>query len=170
MSTAVAPSNPLSARPRNAVVLAGVVAGTLDLVYASTFWGIQVGFTPLQILQSIASGWLGHDAAFAGGYPSALLGLLSHYGIAITMATTFYLAGRRWPALAHRPFFYGALYGALLYAVMTYVVVPLSNAGAGHQLPAWRWENLSHIVGHMVLVGIPCALGARRAMALRDNR
>jgi uncharacterized membrane protein YagU involved in acid resistance len=170
MSIAVASSNRLLSRPYSVVVLAGAVAGTLDLVYASTFWGIQVGFTPLQILQSIASGWLGHDAAFAGGYPTALLGLVSHYAIAITMATAFYLASKRWPTLARRPFLYGALYGALLYAVMTYVVVPLSNAGTGHHLPAWRWENLSHIAGHMVLVGIPCALGARRAMALRVNR
>jgi len=170
MSIAVASSNPFFARPRNVVALAGLVAGTLDLVYASTFWGIQVGFTPTQILQSIASGWLGREAAYAGGYPAALLGLVSHYGIAIVMATVFYLASKRWPVLARRPFLYGALYGALLYAVMTYVVVPLSNAGTGHHLPAWRWENLSHIAGHMVLVGIPCALGARRAMALRDNR
>jgi uncharacterized membrane protein YagU involved in acid resistance len=155
--------------PYGVVALTGVIAGTFDLIYASTFWGIQVGFTPLQILQSVASGWLGHDAAFAGGYPSGLLGLVSHYGIAITMAAVFYLASKRWPALARKPFLYGALYGGLLYAVMTYVVVPLSNAGASHQLPAWRWENLSHIAGHMVLVGIPCALGARRAMENRSK-
>jgi uncharacterized membrane protein YagU involved in acid resistance len=169
MSIAVAPSNRLSAHPSGVVVLAGVVAATLDLVYASAFWGIQVGFTPLQILQSIARGWLGSEAAYSGGYPSALLGLASHYAIAIAMATVFYVACRRWPALARRPFLYGALYGIALYAVMTYVVVPLSNAGSGG-LPAWRWENLSHIAGHMLLVGIPCALGARRALALRGTR
>jgi len=98
-----------------------------------------------------------------------LLGLVSHYAIAITMATVFYLACRRWPMLARRPLLYGALYGIVLYVAMSYVVVPLSNAGAG-KLPAWRWENLSHIAGHMVLVGIPCALGARRALALRGSR
>ena len=168
MSIAAVPSNPLSAHPFTIVALAGVVAGTLDLVYASTFWGIQVGFTPLQILQSIARGWLGSEAAYAGGYPSALLGLVSHYAIAIAMAAAFYLACRRWPALARNPFVSGALYGIVLYGVMTYVVVPLSNAGSG-ELPAWRWENLSHIAGHMVLVGIPCALGARRALGLNGN-
>jgi uncharacterized membrane protein YagU involved in acid resistance len=169
MNVSIAPTHSLPARPYNAVVLAGFVAGTLDLIYASTFWGIQIGFTPLQILQSISSGWMGRDAAYAGGYSSALLGLVSHYGIAITMAAVFYLACRRWRELARKPFLYGSLYGAALYAVMTYVIVPLSNAGAG-QLPAWRWENLSHIAGHMVLVGIPCALGARRAMAPRAGR
>lgn len=156
----------LSLRPSPVVVLAGIVAGTLDLVYASTFWGIQLGFTPIQILQSIAAGWLGRDAAYGGGLPSALLGFVSHYAIAIVMAIAFMLACRRWPALARRPLAYGALYGIVLYAVMTYVVVPLSNAGTGHW-PEWRWENLSHIAGHMLLVGIPCALGARWALARR---
>src|SRR3546814_6083570 len=130
--------------------LAGVVAGTRDLAYASTFWGIQRGLTPLQILQSVAAGWLGR-ATFEGGYPSALLGLVSHYGIAITMAAVFWFASRRWPALVHKPLLTGSLYGLALYAVMTYVVVPLSNAGTG-ELPAWKWESLSHIAGHMLLV------------------
>lgn len=153
----------LPARQLAVVALAGIVAGTLDLVYASTFWGIQLGFTPLQILQSVAAGWLGRDAAYGGGVPAALLGATSHYAIAIAMAMAFFLAARRLPVLVLRPAVYGALYGIVLYAAMTYVVVPLSNAGSG-QLPAWRWENLSHIAGHMVLVGIPCALGARRAL------
>src|SRR3546814_9005601 len=48
-----------------------------------------------------------------------------------------------------KPVLSGSLYGIALYVVMTYVVVPLSNAGNGG-LPAWRWENLSHIAGHML--------------------
>src|SRR3546814_831578 len=45
--------------PRAMVPLAGIVAGTLDLIYASTFWGIQKDLRPLQILPSVAEGWLG---------------------------------------------------------------------------------------------------------------
>ncbi len=166
MNATTLSSKSFSLPPRAAVLLGGLVAGTLDLAYASTFWGLQIGFTPKQIMQSVAAGWLGRDAAYAGGWPSALLGLASHYGIAIAMAATFYLACLRWPALARRPLRNGALYGAVLYAVMTYVVVPLSNAGGG-ELPPWRWENLSHIAGHMLLVGVPCALAARAALASR---
>src|SRR3546814_13890138 len=118
--------------------------------------------SPLQILQSVAAGWLGR-ATFEGGYPSALLGLVSHYGIAITMAAVFWFASRRWPALVHKPLLTGSLYGLALYAVMTYVVMPLSNAGTG-ELPACKWESLSPIAGHILLVGIPCALGARPAL------
>src|SRR3546814_12962426 len=80
------------------------------------------------------------------------------------MAAVFWFASRRWPALVHKPLLTGPLYGLALYAVMTYVVVPLSNAGTG-ELPAWKRESLSHIAGHMLLVGIPCPLGARLALA-----
>src|SRR3546814_13770975 len=90
-------------------------------------------------------GWLGR-ATFEGGYPSALLGLVSHYGIAITMAAVFWFASRRWPALVHQPLLTGSLYGLALYAVMPYVVVPLSNAGHG-ELPAWNWSTAEARVG-----------------------
>ena len=155
---------PPSLFPR-AVVLGGAVAGTLDLLYAFTFWGLQ-GIPPMKILQSVAAGWLGSEA-FTGGAASALLGAVSHYGIALVMAWTFYQAARGVPALASHPVRHGALYGVLLYAVMTYVVVPLSAAGKG-AWPAWQWQQLAHVVAHAVLVGIPCALAARRALARHD--
>jgi uncharacterized membrane protein YagU involved in acid resistance len=165
MSAAIA----MRGAPRSALsclLAGGLAAATLDLIYASTFWGIKVGLTPMQIMQSIAAGWLGSEAAYAGGWSAALLGLVSHYGIVFAMAACYYAASLRWPALAGRPLRYGPLYGVLLYAAMTYVVVPLSRAGTG-ALPAWRWENLSHIAVHMLLVGVPCALAAQCAMRRR---
>jgi len=54
----------------------------------------------------------------------------------------------------------GAAYGLLLYGVMNYVVVPLSAAGAGSKNPLWI--TLS-IAAHVLLIGIPIALLARRA-------
>src|SRR3546814_14909705 len=80
--------------PRAMVLLAGIVAGTLDLIYASTFWGIQKDRSPLQILQSVAAGWLGR-ATYEGGTPSALLGRASPDGIANTMVAVCYIAATR---------------------------------------------------------------------------
>ncbi len=167
MSAAIATHGPHRS-PLSCVLAGGAVAATLDLIYASTFWGIKIGFTPVQILQSIAAGWLGRDAARAGGWNAALLGLVSHYGIAIAMAACYYAASLRWRALARQPLRYGPLYGVLLYAAMTYVVVPLSRAGDG-TLPAWRWENLSHLAAHMLLVALPCALAARCALQSKNT-
>ncbi|KAF1716609.1 hypothetical protein CSC75_19435 [Pseudoxanthomonas wuyuanensis] len=150
------------------VVLGGITAGTLDLIYICSLYAFK-GVGPIRIFQSIAAGWLGREAAVAGGMATALLGLISHFGITLAMAYAYYAASRRWTLLVERPLRYGALYGLLLYAVMTYVVVPLSAAG-GPQPPAWQWINLAHIAAHMVLVGIVCALAARRALRGKRGR
>lgn len=141
------------------VLLGGLAAGTFDLIYICSLWAFR-GISPVRILQAIAAGWLGRDAAIAGGYASALLGLVSHFSITGAMAFTYGAVALRIPALIHHPYRYGPLYGLLLYAVMTYVVVPLSAAGTGHA-PAWQWINLAHIAAHMLLVGLPCAWAAR---------
>jgi hypothetical protein len=145
------------------VLYGGLVAGTLDLVYICTLWAAK-GVGPIRILHSVAAGWLGRDAAIAGGYPAALLGLASHYLIAIAMAAVYFLFARRMAALVRKPLLCGALYGIVLYAAMNFVVVPLSAAGTG--LPkAWTWMDLSHLAAHMFLVGVPCAVFARKALS-----
>ncbi len=145
--------------PLRYVVLGGVVAGALDLVYICTLWAMR-GVSPVRILQSVAAGWVGRDAAMQGGLVTATLGLFSHFGIAVVMAYAYYAASRRWSILREQPLRHGALYGLLLYGVMTYVVVPLSAAGGEVR---WQWINLAHIAAHVLLVGIPCALAARIA-------
>jgi len=112
-----------------------------------------------RILQSVAAGLLG-EASFEGGGQTAALGLALHYLIALSMSVAYYLAAGRWPLLRQRPVLCGAGYGLLLYGVMNYVVVPLSAAGPGSKNPLWI--TLS-IAVHVLLIGIPIALVARRA-------
>ena len=158
--TATFPHAVRAPHPLRPVVLGGVIAGALDLVYICTLWAAR-GVSPVRILQSVAAGWVGRDAAMQGGLATATLGLFSHFGIAVVMACVYYAASRRWPILREQPVRHGALYGVLLYVVMTYVVVPLSAAGGNGV--AWQWINLAHIAAHVLLVGIPCALAARIA-------
>ena len=147
------------------VLTGGVVAGTLDIVYACVFWAIKRGISPHRILQRVAAGWLG-EASMTGGWATAALGFVSQYFIAISMAVTYYLVARRWPALWERPVPYGAAYGLLVYGIMNYVVVPLSNAGTGSNDPLWVGMS---IAVHMFLIGLPIALYTRRAV-LADLR
>lgn len=142
------------------VLTGGVVAGTFDIVYACVFWAIKRGVSPQRILQRVASGWLG-EASMTGGVATAALGLATHFFIASSMSVTYYLVARRWPALWERPVAYGTAYGLLLYGIMNYVVVPLSAAGPSSKDPLW--VGLS-IAVHMVLIGLPIALFARRAI------
>jgi uncharacterized membrane protein YagU involved in acid resistance len=141
------------------IVVAGLVAGALDIAYACLFWSIKANVSPLRILQSVAAGVLG-DASYKGGMSSAALGFALHFLIAIAMAATYFVAAARFQALVRRPFIFGFLYGLCLYALMNYVVVPLSAAAPGSADPLWK--GLSMLV-HMLLVGVPIALLARRA-------
>ena len=139
----------------------GMVAGTLDIVYACVFWALKAGAPPQRIFQSVAKGVLG-PATFKGGAGTAALGLFLHYFIALTMSVTYYLVARRWTALIERPLLFGAAYGLVLYGIMNYIVVPLSAARGGGSGGA-LWVTLSIIV-HALLIGIPIALFARRAV------
>ena len=141
----------------------GLVAGTLDIIYACLFWALKAGATPERIFQSVAKGLLG-PAAYQGGAATAAMGLFLHYFIATSMSFTFFVAAQRWTALRLRPLLSGTGYGLLLYAIMNYVVVPLSAARGGGSRGA-LWVVLS-IVVHMFLIGLPIASFTRRALGV----
>lgn len=150
------------------ILLGALAVGALDLLDAFIFFGLR-GASPIRILQSIASGLLG-KAAFSGGVPAAALGVMLHFFIAAGIVTTLVLASRRLPELVQRPLVFGPLYGIAVYAVMNLVVVPLSAAASGPQVPV---VVLNGVLIHMLGVGIPAALAARAAAGrfadLRDG-
>lgn len=143
----------------------GIVAGTLDILFAWAFWQLKAGVAMQRILQSVGAGLLGPDS-FAGGARTAALGLALHYFIAIAMSFAFCLAALRWSFLTDRPITAGAVYGLGLYAFMNLLVVPLSSAGAQPRDPLW--VGLS-VAAHVVLIGIPIALAAHRAVRPRGH-
>ncbi|MEZ0469442.1 hypothetical protein [Luteimonas salinilitoris] len=146
------------------LLLAGLVAGGLELSVAFGFWALRdVG--PLRILQAIASWALGREAAFAGGAQTAALGAALYVYLVTAMAAAYYCLGRRYPGLHAHPLRYGALYGLALYVLMFRILVPLSAAPPPRQAdPAW---TLTCIVAYALCVGIPCALFAKRATDVR---
>ncbi len=139
-----------------------LAVGMLDILDAFIFFGLK-GATPGRILQSIAAGVLGRDAAIAGGYATAALGLGLHFFIAFCVVLAYLLASRRLPALGRSPFLFGPLYGLLVFIVMQQVVLPLSKV-AGKGLAGMPTASLVNgIVIHLVGVGLPAALAARAA-------
>jgi xanthine/uracil permease len=83
-----------------------------------------------------------------------------HFCIAGIVVTTYFVASRRLPALTRRPVVYGPLYGWLVWAVMNYVVVPLSAVA----MPALTLPRLINGLGiHAFGVGLRSALFARVA-------
>src|SRR3977135_1517904 len=79
-------------RPRafDTIVYGGLVAGALDISYAIIFSWLRSGVPPTRLLQSVASGLLGREAARGGGWKTALLGLFLHFLNAFIIATIFF--------------------------------------------------------------------------------
>ncbi len=144
--------------PIRPLLVGALAVGVLDGIDALLFFGAR-GVPRLVVLQSIASGLLGR-AAYRGGIATAVLGTALHFGIALAVVTTYYLASGRIPSLVRRPWVYGPLYGLVVYCVMTFVVVPLSAAVVGRPSPA---VIVNGVLIHMLGVGIPSALAARAA-------
>ena len=141
-----------------AILLGGCIAALLDILDPIIFYHLRNGIAPLRIPQSIASGLLGRPA-FSGGMRTALLGLALHFFIAFVWTTGFVLAGRAMPFLSQHPVRSGLLYGALIYIVMNYLVLP-----HGHVSPSRPTTPvlINGIFAILVLVGLPISLCNRR--------
>jgi hypothetical protein len=141
------------------ILIAGFIAGTLDILDAILFYNFRSHVPPIRILQSVASGLLGRSA-FTGGLPAAALGLAIHFCIAIFWAAIFILAVRAMPALRRYAVATGLIYGLIVYAIMNYVVLPHTHA---RPLPTQASVVvLNGVCAIVFCVGLPIALVARR--------
>lgn len=143
------------------ILTAGLVAGTLDLALAITFFKIE-GAPLTAVPHAIASGWLG-VRAFHGGASTAILGVALHYLISLIVAAVYYLLSRGVKLLNHQPLLSGTVYGLAVFIVMQDVVVPLSAEPRSHPTLAWLITDLA---SHVFFVGITIAMITRR-FALR---
>jgi len=141
---------------------AGLLAGTLD-IGAAIFQTLAKG--PQWLLQVVASGWLG-TAAFDGGWPAAWIGLASHFGIMLVIAVIWVvlcvriptlIGPRAWPLS-------GLVWGVAVWIVMTYAVVPLSQAPL--HAPGTS-AIVKGLLTHMIAIGLPMAFVARRMLGRR---
>jgi hypothetical protein len=152
-------------KPWQAIVAGGGLAATFDIVYAFIRNG-QHGRSPLWVLQSVASGWLG-ESAFEGGMPAGILGLFSHYSILFVAAGLYYVSSRRLVFLASRPIPSGLVFGVLVYLVMNFVVLKLSAFPFHLSYPMPRL--LEGFASHAVFVGLPIATFVAMARRQRGN-
>jgi hypothetical protein len=148
MSSSVRP------RPIAAIAVGGGIVGALDLIYAIVVYSRQ---QPILVPQTIASGLLG-PKAYAGGVPVAVLGIILHFVIALVAAAVYYLASRKLAVLIDQAVIAGMIYGALVYAFMHMVVLPLSLVPVFDTPLAYR---VAEFIEHWFCVGLPIALSVR---------
>jgi uncharacterized membrane protein YagU involved in acid resistance len=138
-----------------AVLFAGLTVGVLDTLLAMGLYRVS----PFIIYQSIAGGFFGRST-YQHGWATAALGCFLHFFIATTAAAVYVGASRYLHVLVKYAVVCGMAYGAVVYAFMNYVVIPVS---AITNRPKPMWELMGGLIGHIFLVGLPIGLMARRA-------
>jgi uncharacterized membrane protein YagU involved in acid resistance len=141
-----------------AILWGGLAAGILDIGMVFAIWAAE-GVPPGDILRAIASAVM-DTAAYQGGTPAAWLGLFLHFFVSFAFAAAYVITASRVPMLQTRPVLCGIVYGLIAYAVMVYVVVPLSLANFGPPESMLRMAQSLSI--HIFLFGLPIALAASR--------
>ena len=152
-------SNPLAA-----VLVGGLIAGVIVVFTAI----ITFHMTFPQFTQVLAAGWVGRDAAKAGGPGIIALGLGSHLGLAVVFAAVFCVFAARAPELRRHWIVSGLVFGLCVYAVMNAIVLPLSAYHGASKSVSNLPVALIGILEHMILVGLPIAWSARRFLGGPD--
>jgi uncharacterized membrane protein YagU involved in acid resistance len=147
----------MSLSKTQAILLGGLIAGTVDIGAASLINMLS----PVFISQFIAGGLLG-KAALAGGLQTAALGVGLQWAMSIVIAALYVFASARMGALRRQWALWGILYGIPVYLVMTYVVVPLS---AWHRVAKFSLVPFAENMAAMMVFGLIVAWFASRSDA-----
>lgn len=124
------------------IVVAALIAGAADLIYAVIHIGGYYNLSAMQIFQSIARGVLGPETT-TGGWGSASLGLFLEFVLTLIMAAA-YIVPAQWIADL-RKFWWvlGPAYGIVVMVAMYVVVLPLSAVHGSSALPDSRMDFMT---------------------------
>jgi hypothetical protein len=168
MSATAAPYSTVNRDTLSRLVLAGLLTGLSDGLFSSVLSVAFYDSTVTRLFQGVASTLLG-KAALDGGTPTALLGVLMHFGVAFGWSALFLFLIMRvsWirRVLTSR---YGvvkvaSLYGPFIWIAMSLVVIPLLV----HRPPAMGTRWWIQLVGHFPFVGIPIVASLGRGSPSR---
>jgi hypothetical protein len=155
-------------RPRflDGMLFGGLAVGALD-GSAAVITTLLYGNSPARMFQTIARGLLG-PASYNGGWATVLLGVALHVLIAFIWAAIYNGASLKFPALIRRAALCGPIYGVFVYFAMQMIVLPLSAIRSAPFAFAGNLKGMSiGIITHIICVGTPIALMARRAARLK---
>ena len=152
-----------SSRALRTILIAGLIAGVLDITYAFVFFYYRSGVTPKGILQSVAAGALGRQAAREGGLKTAALGLAFHFLIALIWAAIYYFASRTIRFMITHPIVSGIIYGLCVYLFMYGIVMRFSAIHNTTYPWSYPWPVLiPNVLIHTLGIGLSIALVTRK--------
>lgn len=150
-------------RPGNvllAILVGGLVAGTLDIWMASLASGAPIE----AVTRFIAGGLVGLKTAQAGGAEMLVLGVALQNLMGLIIAAVYVLASLKLPVLRRRWLSLGLAYGVGVYFVMNYVVLPLSAIGRTARFePVSFAKNMAAMLVFGVIVSAASRLVDRRS-------
>ncbi|MGB9029115.1 MAG: hypothetical protein WCC27_03260 [Acidobacteriaceae bacterium] len=147
------------------VVRIGLIAGTLDITENLVFNAFR-HITPAQIFQYIASGLTG-TWAFHAGMASVAVGVAIHYAIALFWTAVYYAASRRLGILIRRPVVCGLAYGAAVYLIMNFVVLPVTRVPHARAAVTMA-SRMSGVLALLFCIGVTIAVLTRRESQKRS--
>ena len=137
---------PSKMSPRTAILVGGLLAGAIDIGAACLITGKDFVY----ICQTIAGGLLGRST-FDGGCRTTLLGFALQEVMALLIAAIFYAISQWLPRLTRNWIAAGLGYGAIVFFVMNYAVVPLS---AWHRVPHFGVKSFTENMIAMLVFGL----------------
>ena len=147
------------------VFATALLVGTLDICLAFLSAYMQRGTMPEKVLLYAASGVFGKPA-FTGGAGTAACGLLFHYIIATCFTITIFLFYRYGLFPIKNRIITGILAGVIIWAVMQYIVVPLSQVPPRTKPP--ELKDIVKAAGILIIaIGLPASLIAGKHFSLR---
>jgi hypothetical protein len=152
------------------LVRAWLLIAAIDFVYASLLSIVVYGGTFSQIWQGVASVLLG-PSAMQGGARTVLVGLTMHAGVALLWSTVFLLLVLALPALRRVVASWGgivavaAVYGPLVWIVMSFVVIPRLT-GRPPTITARWWGNFP---SHIPAVALPIVATIGRGLGVESR-
>lgn len=147
-----------------AILTAGLIVGILDISSAFIL-SYPKGVGPIGVLQGVAAGLVGREAAITGGLATAGLGLAIHFFIAFVVSSVFYIASRKLIFLTQHAVISGLLYGVVIYCFMYWIVMPLAYPIVHPSIS----RDVTAVCVHMLLIGLPISLIVRRFSQPRSS-
>ena len=147
-----------------AILTAGLIVGVLDISSAFIL-SYPKGVGPIGVLQGVAAGLVGREAAITGGLATAGLGLAIHFFIAFVVSSVFYIASRKLIFLTQHAVISGLLYGVVIYCFMYWIVMPLAYPVVHPSIS----RDVTAVCVHMLLIGLPISLIVRRFSQPRSS-